>query len=84
MARVSYEFQIVCGEPDERLAKALTDHSVHGWEIAGVAYGTKGLIVLLKREKDFEVAQSLRVALEEAETVEAVSHVEIPREELDI
>jgi hypothetical protein len=83
MARVSYEFQITTGEPSAELSAKLTELSARGWDVAGMTYGAEGLIVLLRREKDFEVARSLQVAFEESKTsTEAISHLEIPPEEM--
>jgi hypothetical protein len=83
MARVSHEYRIETGEPDERLCSRLAERSANGWEVAGITYGSEGLICLLQREKDFEVARTLQAALEEDEaSVEAVSRIEIPPDEL--
>ncbi len=61
----------------------LTRLSSAGWQVAGLTHGPDGLICLLRREKDFEVAQSLQVAFEESETLtEAISRREIPPEEM--
>ncbi|MDQ2866410.1 MAG: hypothetical protein M3R51_09310 [Candidatus Eremiobacteraeota bacterium] len=63
MAHISYDYKIVRGKPDETLAEELGDLSASGgWNVAEVASIGSDLIVLLKREKDYEVAQSLQEA----------------------
>ena len=83
MARVSHEFRIETGGPDPALSSRLTELSADGWEVAGFAYGDGGLICLLRREKDFDIARSLQTAFEQAENIEAISRVEIPPDELE-
>jgi hypothetical protein len=83
MARVQYEYRIERGEPDEKLCAVLTELSATGWDVAGITYGTGGLICVLRREKDFEVARSLQAALEHEEPINAVSHQELPSDGLD-
>ena len=83
MARVSHEFRIESGDPTAELCSRLTELSSHGWDIAGVAYGDDGLICILRREKDFDVARSLQTAFESTERIEAISRIEIPPDELE-
>ncbi len=83
MARVSHEYRIQTGDPDEKLSAQLTELSSRGWDVIGVAHGAPGVICVLRREKDFEVARSLQAALEqEANPIDAVAHIEIPPDEL--
>ncbi|MFN2448274.1 MAG: hypothetical protein ABR508_00570 [Candidatus Baltobacteraceae bacterium] len=84
VANVAFEYKIVSGEPDERLCAQLGAlSSSGGWEVVAAAHAPHGLICLLKREKDFEVAQSLHVALEETQTIaQAVARREMPPEEI--
>lgn len=83
MANVAFEHKIVLGAPDERLCAQLTELSAVGWQAVGIAHSSDGLICLLRREKDFEIAQSLQVAFEESEVLtEAISRREIPPEEM--
>jgi len=83
VANVVFEHKIVIGAPDERFCAQLTQLSSSGWQAVGLAHGPDGLICLLRREKDFEVAQSLQVAFEESELLtEAISRREIPPEEM--
>jgi hypothetical protein len=83
MANIAFEYRIALGEPDESFCRQLAELSNAGWQVAALTHGRDGLICLLKREKDFEVAQSLHVALEETQThTEAISRHEIPPEEM--
>lgn len=84
MAKVSHEYRIETGSPDASLSARLTELSSNGWEVAGVTYGDPGVICVLRREKDFEVARSLQAALEKEEPLpDAISRIEIPPEDLE-
>jgi hypothetical protein len=73
VARVSYEFRVITGEPSERLCAQLGGLSSEGWDVVGITHGPADVVCLLRREKDFEVARSLMTALEEEQSVEAIS-----------
>lgn len=83
LPNLAFEYKIVTGDSDERLCTQIGALSGEGWEVAGFTHASRGLVCLLKREKDFEVAQSLHAVLEERETTseEAVRR-EMPPEEL--
>jgi len=81
MARVTHEYKFLRGAADTPLAGEITQLSSAGWEVAAIGGRAEDLVVLLRRETDFEVAQSLQHALEEVQTVDAVAR-EVPPEEL--
>jgi hypothetical protein len=82
---MTFEHKIVLGAPDDEFCSELTRLSSAGWQIAALTHGPDGLICLLKREKDFEVAQSLQEALQESETLtDAISRREIPPDEMTL
>lgn len=63
MAHISFDYKIVQGAPGETLATELGDLSASGgWEVVEMASIDARLVVLLKREKDYDVAQSLQEA----------------------
>lgn len=67
MAQIAFEYKIVTGKANEELTKQLGAlSSSSGWIVAEMTTLDDALVVLLKREKDFEVAQSLQQALENA------------------
>ncbi len=67
MAQIAFEYKIVTGRPNDELAHQLGALSgAGGWQVAGMSALEQELVILLKREKDFEVAQSLQQALESA------------------
>ncbi len=67
MAQIAFEYKIVTGRANDELAHQLGALSgAAGWQVAAMSALEKELVVLLKREKDFEVAQSLQQALEDA------------------
>lgn len=84
VAKAAFQYKIVSGAPDERLCAQLGAlSSGGGWEVIAATHGPDGLVCLLKREKDFEVAQSLQAALEErAPDTESAAWREMPPEEL--
>ena len=82
VANVTFEYKIVKGAPDDHLCEQLCVLSSRGWQVASATYGEGTLICLLKREKDFEVARSVREALEESPIVEAVARPDMPPEEI--
>ncbi|MDQ6826753.1 MAG: hypothetical protein M3Z14_06090 [Candidatus Eremiobacteraeota bacterium] len=68
MAHPQFDYKLLTGSPDDELAMKLSDLSAtKGWEVVSMAGHDRGKVaVLLKRDKDYEVAQSLQQALEEA------------------
>ena len=65
MAQMAYEYKIVTGQANEELSTQLGALSASsGWMVADITALDHELVVLLQREKDFEVAQSLQQALE--------------------
>lgn len=67
MAQIAFEYKIVTGRANDELAQQLGALSgAAGWQVAAMSALEQELVILLKREKDFEVAQSLQQALESA------------------
>jgi len=67
MAQIAFEYKIVTGKANEQLSQQLAAlSSSSGWVVAEMTALDSELVVLLRREKDFEVAQSLQQALENA------------------
>lgn len=81
MAQIQFDFQFITGAADDALAGELGRRSSDGWEVLGITGRAGDIVVCLRRERDFQVAQSLMNALEETQTVEAISTLEIPAEE---
>lgn len=80
---MTFEYRFELGMPDADFSARLSELSGAGWQVAALTYGPHGAICLLKREKDFEIAQSLQVALEESETItDAIARREFPPEEI--
>ena len=83
VAHIQFEHQLVTGAADERFCARLNELSADGWQAVALAHGPGELICLVKREKDFKVAQSLQAAFEEADPLpDAISLREIPPEEM--
>ena len=65
MAQFSFEYKILTGRENEELASQLGSLSNCGWRVAQMTSLRDDIVILLQREKDYEVAQSLQQALEE-------------------
>lgn len=66
MAQISFEYRIVTGRGNELADELGALSRSGGWQVAQMTAMDADLVVLLRREKDFEVAQSLQQALENA------------------
>ena len=65
MAQMAFEYKILTGKADDELTKQLGALSASsGWTVANMTSIDHDVVILLRREKDFEVAQSLQQALE--------------------
>lgn len=80
MAHISYDYKFVQGPPGDALASELGDLSAAGgWNVAQMTALDARVVVLLKREKDYEVAQSLQEVFAQpiASPAEAISRTTI-------
>lgn len=79
MAHVSYDYKIVQGPPERALADELGELSASGgWNVVGIASIGSALVVLLRREKDYEVAHSLQEAFAQPiTTVDAIAQATV-------
>lgn len=66
MAQISYEYKIATGRGNALADELGALSRSGGWQVAQMTALKDELVVLLRREKDFEVAQSLQQALENA------------------
>jgi hypothetical protein len=79
MARVMYDYRFEEGAPNGTLAANLGEYSAQGWDVVAMVERGSNVLCLLRRERDFEVAQSLQTALEaEPVSIEAIARTEIP------